>query len=168
MAGGLQLSRREQSVLGPSFKASTGSCSACSNGSCAGGVGRVGVGKSSLINALIGAEALETDVAHGSTRRQHTVDWHAHGVTTASCNWWTPQALMRSPPSQGALGTAGGTGSDLVVMVIDGDISAPELAAFKPCKTAASPCCWWPTARCLQPLGAAPTHRHHPAALQQR
>ena len=44
--------------------------------------GRVGVGKSSLINALIGAEALATDVAHGSTRHQHTVDWPVEiGVT---------------------------------------------------------------------------------------
>ena len=35
--------------------------------------GRVGVGKSSLINALIQRPILETDVAHGSTRRQQAV-----------------------------------------------------------------------------------------------
>ena len=37
--------------------------------------GRVGVGKSSLINALVGQRLLETDVAHGSTRRQQAVTW---------------------------------------------------------------------------------------------
>ena len=37
--------------------------------------GRVGVGKSSLINALVGQRLLETDVAHGSTRRQQAVPW---------------------------------------------------------------------------------------------
>ena len=37
--------------------------------------GRVGVGKSSLINALVGQPLLATDVAHGSTRRQQAVVW---------------------------------------------------------------------------------------------
>ena len=37
--------------------------------------GRVGVGKSSLINALIGEQLLATDVAHGCTRRQQAVPW---------------------------------------------------------------------------------------------
>ena len=37
--------------------------------------GRVGVGKSSLINALIDERLLATDVAHGSTRSQRGVVW---------------------------------------------------------------------------------------------
>ena len=37
--------------------------------------GRVGVGKSSLINALINRPLLCTDVAHGSTRIQEAVPW---------------------------------------------------------------------------------------------
>ena len=37
--------------------------------------GRVGVGKSSLINALIGKAVMDTDVAHGNTRRQQSVRW---------------------------------------------------------------------------------------------
>ncbi|MDP6851856.1 MAG: GTPase, partial [Prochlorococcus sp.] len=37
--------------------------------------GRVGVGKSSLLNALLGQDVFATDVAHGSTRNQQAVDW---------------------------------------------------------------------------------------------
>ena len=73
---GLQLSRREQSVLGPELQGLDRQLRRLQQRQLRLAVfGRVGVGKSSLINALIGAEALATDVAHGSTRRQHTVDW---------------------------------------------------------------------------------------------
>ena len=34
----------------------------------------VGVGKSSLINALVGRSVMTTDVLHGSTRHDHGVD----------------------------------------------------------------------------------------------
>ena len=37
--------------------------------------GRVGVGKSSLINAFLGKQLLATDVAHGSTSQQRSVRW---------------------------------------------------------------------------------------------
>ena len=37
--------------------------------------GRVGVGKSSLVNALVGEERMATDVAHGCTRHQQAVTW---------------------------------------------------------------------------------------------
>ena len=74
---GLQLSRREQSVLGPELQGLDRQLQRLQQRQLRLAVfGRVGVGKSSLINALIGDEALATDVAHGSTRRQQTVDWH--------------------------------------------------------------------------------------------
>ena len=38
--------------------------------------GRVGVGKSSLLNALIGKQFFSTDVAHGCTRRTEVVKWN--------------------------------------------------------------------------------------------
>ena len=37
--------------------------------------GRVGVGKSSLVNALVGETVCPTDVAHGSTRHQRATTW---------------------------------------------------------------------------------------------
>ena len=37
--------------------------------------GRVGVGKSSLLNALIGKQIFETDVAHGCTRNTKIARW---------------------------------------------------------------------------------------------
>ena len=37
--------------------------------------GRVGVGKSSLVNALVGRDVMATDVAHGCTRHQQAVSW---------------------------------------------------------------------------------------------
>ncbi len=89
---GLQLSRREQSVLGPELQGLDRQLRRLQQRQLRLAVfGRVGVGKSSLINALIGAEALATP-SIGS----------ASGVTTASCNWWTPQALMSSPLPPGS------------------------------------------------------------------
>lgn len=74
---GLQLSRREQSVLGPELQGLDRQLQRLQERQLRVAVfGRVGVGKSSLINALIGDEALATDVAHGSTRRQQAVPWN--------------------------------------------------------------------------------------------
>ena len=37
--------------------------------------GRAGVGKSSLVNALVGQSLMATDVAHGCTRQQQSTPW---------------------------------------------------------------------------------------------
>ena len=37
--------------------------------------GRVGVGKSSLLNAIIGRKCFSTDIAHGCTKKTNGVVW---------------------------------------------------------------------------------------------
>ena len=138
---GLQLSRREQSVLGPELQGLDRQLQRLQQRQLRLAVfGRVGVGKSSLINALIGAEALETDVAHGSTRRQHTVDWHRQWGDDGQLQLVdTPGIDEIAAPARERLARRVATGSDLVVMVIDGDISAPELAAFQTLQDSGKP-----------------------------
>ena len=138
---GLQLSRREQSVLGPELQGLDRQLQRLQQRQLRLAVfGRVGVGKSSLINALIGAEALATDVAHGSTRRQHTVDWYRTWGDDGQLQLVdTPGIDEIAAPARERLARRVATGSDLVVMVIDGDISAPELAAFQTLQDSGKP-----------------------------
>ena len=63
--------------------------------------GRVGVGKSSLINALIHRPLLQTDVAHGSTRRQQAVDWPMDIAGLTRVELWTPLESMKLMPPGG-------------------------------------------------------------------
>ncbi len=93
-----------------------------------------------MINALIGAEALATDVAHGSTRRQQAVIGTAPGAMEGCCKLVdTPGIDEIAAPARERLARRVATGSDLVVMVIDGDISAPELAAFRTLQDSGKP-----------------------------
>ena len=70
----LQLNRREQTVLAGSLRSLDQQLDRLSNRNLRVAVfGRVGVGKSSLVNALIGQELLATDVAHGCTRQQQAL-----------------------------------------------------------------------------------------------
>jgi small GTP-binding protein len=94
--------------------------------------GRVGVGKSSLLNALLGEQRFLTDVAHGSTRHQQSAHWQR--------NWGGLQALQLvdtpgideiAAEARQRLARRVATGSDLVLMVLDGDISSPELEALR-------------------------------------
>ena len=67
----LDLSPRERSVLGPELAALDRQIERLEQGRLRLAVfGRVGVGKSSLLNALLGRSRFATDLAHGSTRRQ--------------------------------------------------------------------------------------------------
>ena len=94
--------------------------------------GRVGVGKSSLLNALLGQEHFATDLAHGCTRRQ------------ASCSWDQPfRALtgvdLVDTPGIDEIGAAArarlaarvALAADLVLLVIDADLAQPELEALE-------------------------------------
>ena len=93
--------------------------------------GRVGVGKSSLINALIRRPLLETDVAHGSTRRQQAVAWPVEiaGLTKVELVD-TPGIDEINAAGRARLASRVAMGADLVLLVVDSDLTRADLAAL--------------------------------------
>ena len=70
----LNLNRREQGLLAGALKLLDRQLERLQTGTLRISVfGRVGVGKSSLVNALLGQKLMATDVAHGCTRQQQAV-----------------------------------------------------------------------------------------------
>ena len=86
--------------------------------------GRVGVGKSSLINALIGEPLLATDVAHGCTRRQRAVPWPQAIDGLAAVELVdTPGIDEIETAGRARLATRVAMGADLVLLVIDSELT---------------------------------------------
>jgi GTP-binding protein Era len=90
-------------------------------------LGRVGVGKSSLLNALLGQEAFATDVAHGCTRRQQERPWPIEipaleGVDLVD----TPGIDEVAAPARERLARRVALGADLVLLVVDSDLTRVE------------------------------------------
>ncbi|MEB3169894.1 MAG: GTP-binding protein [Synechococcaceae cyanobacterium] len=118
--------------------------------------GRVGVGKSSLLNALLGEERFATDVAHGCTRRQESHPWTGGppfgslaGVELVD----TPGIDEIAAAGRERLARRVAIGADVVVLVLDGDLSAVErealdtlVAAGKPLLLVLNRCDRWPAA----------------------
>ena len=95
--------------------------------------GRVGVGKSSVLNALLSAPCFAVDVAHGCTRQQKQAMW----VPPAPIPGLQAVDLVDTPgldeiqaEAQGRLARRLALGADLVLLVLGGDISAPEATAL--------------------------------------
>ncbi len=92
--------------------------------------GRVSVGKSALLNALLGRDAFEVGVLHGTTRTRVAQRWreagdeHVHLIDTPGID-----ELGGDEREQLAKQIA--SRSDLVLFVIDGDLTATELAALR-------------------------------------
>ena len=94
--------------------------------------GRVGVGKSSLINALIRQPLLATDVAHGSTRHQQAVDWPVEiaGLTRVELVD-TPGIDEIDAAGRARLASRVAMGADLVLLVVDSDLTRADLEALQ-------------------------------------
>lgn len=92
--------------------------------------GRVGVGKSALINALIGERRFATSPLHGETRHAQVAAWEeydAGGVFLID----TPGINEVGGEAREQLAHEVASRADLVLYVVDGDITEPELTALR-------------------------------------
>ncbi|MEI7665562.1 MAG: DUF697 domain-containing protein [Synechococcaceae cyanobacterium ELA263] len=171
--GELQLSPRERSLLGPELQSLDRQLQRLEQQRVRVAVfGRVGVGKSSLLNALLGEEHFATDVAHGCTRRQQEHPWSRPIRGLASVDLVdTPGIDEIAAASRARLAARVALGADLVLLVIDSDLSQSELEALdslvasgKPLLLVLNRCDCWPAAE-LEALKAS-IRRRLPAAAR--
>jgi len=92
--------------------------------------GRVGVGKSAILNALIGEERFSISPLHGETRASAAAAWQEHdtgGVYLID----TPGLNEVRGEERERLAHEVATRSDLVLFVVDGDITDTEIRALR-------------------------------------
>ena len=139
--GELKLTRREQGVLAGSLVVLDRQLERLKQRRLRIAVfGRVGVGKSSLINALIGTAVMETDVAHGNTRRQQAVSWPISipGLTQIELID-TPGIDEIQAAARARLARRIAMEADLVLLVIDSDLSRTDQDALEVLEQAGKP-----------------------------
>ena len=105
--------------------------------------GRVGVGKSSVLNALLQRHQFAVDVAHGSTRQQQRETWY---LPASSIPGLTAVDLVDTPGLDAAAAASHArrarrvaAAADLVLFVLAGDVSAPEALALEQLRDCGKP-----------------------------
>ncbi|MCP4011305.1 MAG: DUF697 domain-containing protein [Proteobacteria bacterium] len=100
--------------------------------------GRVSVGKSSLLNALIGENLFSVSVLHGETTQTRQAEWQtreADGVFLID----TPGINEAYGDAREQLALDAAQVADLVLFVVDGDITEIEMLALKALLVTARP-----------------------------
>ena len=152
--GGLVLDRREQGLLAGRLRLLDQQLARLQQRRLRLAVfGRVGVGKSSLLNALLGQSRFATDVAHGCTRRQQLAPWPVAidglaGVDLVD----TPGIDEIADAGRARLAARLALNADLVLLVLDGDLNRVELDALEQLAASGKPLllvlnrcdCWSP------------------------
>ncbi len=93
-------------------------------------LGRVSVGKSSLLNALIGKEQFSTSPLHGETRQSAFANWHEYeegGVYFID----TPGINEIQGEQRAKMAHEVASRSDIILFVVDGDMTDTEYQALK-------------------------------------
>jgi len=137
----LRLSDRERTGLGPELKALDQQLLALRERRLRVAVfGRVGVGKSSLLNALLGEEIFATDVAHGCTRSQQRRAWAVTIPGLAGVDLVdTPGIDEIAARARHRLAARVAISADLVLLVLDSDLTTPEAEALEQLLAAGKP-----------------------------
>jgi GTP-binding protein Era len=130
---GLRLSDRERSALAPELKGLDQQLAALQHKRLRVAVfGRVGVGKSSLLNALLGEPVFATDVAHGCTRRQQRQRWPVPCPGLAEVELVdTPGIDEIAARARQRLAARVALGADLVLLVLDSDLTQADAEALE-------------------------------------
>jgi hypothetical protein len=114
--------------------------------------GRVGVGKSSLVNALLGQDVFATDVAHGCTRNLQVACWEQPISKLSAVELVdTPGIDEIAAAGRARLAARVALQADLVLLVIDSDLTSTDLQALqvlmhsgKPVVLVLNRCDCWP------------------------
>lgn len=92
-------------------------------------LGEVSVGKSSLLNALLGEARFATSPLHGETRRPDQAPWHEE-KSGGVCLLDTPGINEVGGEDRERMARSVAERADLVLFVIDGDLNATERRAL--------------------------------------